>query len=550
MVAINPRRQSATNGENHPHSKYDGKRNPLLRKFGSLVLKGLLIVTCFILYLVLVPPFVVAIAPLYIYRLGVICLAKAFKRGDLVKIVGPRDGVVGLDDVTQKCLCMLNVLCVVDGTPDVPAIREHFMKNVMDVEEESGGALGRKCYRKFKYYYESWMGYAFWKEEDNFRIERHVRLCEETEGILASQNDSEGGVIGEDALMRVLGDLATKPFPPKMSPWELLIVRNYVPKAPVVHTDYVPAVKDIPEWMKYDEESIKKEEGKQFVIVCRSHHALCDGYSLMKLIMVNWCGGPEESVPRAPVVRRSMWNKLLIYTGIVLLSPYYHLKQFVFDVDRNKWHISRNKLSREWLTIVSEKVPTKAIKEIGALHGVSTSSVLLAGLGGALRRYLEGTGEDIPKVMNSLAPMPWQGHPMNGLVNHWYVSICVKRKYGRLKMWSNDGWCGFRTLGFLSLPTGYDCPRKRLNVAHKSIQMLKTSPILLTNFVTVKFLQSAPLWLSSIWSTNWMTTAILSNFAGPDVVFPAFGKYPVRDVFFFLPQMRGTASKALLLGQD
>jgi hypothetical protein len=400
MVAINPRSSSAAG----PSKPQQSKLQPY-KIFGSRLLKALLITVSFLVYLVFIPPFLVIVAPLYIYRLCVILLAKLCKPS-LVKIVGPRDAVVGLDDVTEKCLCMINSTYTCSGEPDLASIRKHYMKNVINVRKD-----GVLSYRKFKYYYESFMGYAFWKEECNFKIEQHVRFCEETEAILSNSNNNENdGFITEERLTFILGSLSTKPFPPKMSPWEVLIVRNYIPNPNKLHTDYVPTQQDD------DHASHAK-----FLIVCRVHHAICDGYSILKMNMVNWSGAEPAVVPKAPFVQKSTWTKMGLYLGILLFSPYYQFKQFVLDVDRNFWHISRSKLSREWLTICSEKVSTKGMKEVGRTQGVSTTGVLLAGIGGAIRRYLIETGQsnEIPRVMRSLAPMPWLGHPMDGLVNHW-----------------------------------------------------------------------------------------------------------------------------------
>lgn len=99
----------------------------------------------------------------------------------------------------------------------------------------------------------------------------------------------------------------------------------------------------------------------------------------------------------------------------------------------------------------------------------------------------------------------------------------------------------FRTLGLVVLPVG---AVNKFRVAEKSIQLLKRSPILFTNFGTVPLLMGPPSWLTDIWATNWMTTMILSNFPGPKFPMKSFGNNYVEDVTFWLPQMRGSSSKA------
>jgi hypothetical protein len=215
----------------------------------------------------------------------------------------------------------------------------------------------------------------------------------------------------------------------------------------------------------------------------------------------------------------SLLDKFLMYLGILLLSPYYNFKQFVLDVDKNFWHVAESQLTRDWHAIRTEKFAFTRLKEISKSTGISMTAVLLAGFGGGIRRYLQAVRDDkrMPEVMRALAPLPWKGHPLDGLVNHW-------------------------TLGFMVLPVGISCPRRRLREAEKSIKELKTSPVLFTNFGTVPLLLGPPSCVSDVWATNWMTTMVLSNFPGPNFPLRSFNKHYCEDVTFWLPQMRGNSS--------
>lgn len=130
-----------------------GKSPKILSRFAHYVL----ILLSFICYACLIPVFIVLLHPLFIYRFIVIFLAKII-RPDLVGIVGTRDGVVGLDDLTKKCQCVLNIMLTYRGEPDLDQICHVFQTKVMDVKYSKNGG---NVYEKFTHYYESWMGYAF-----------------------------------------------------------------------------------------------------------------------------------------------------------------------------------------------------------------------------------------------------------------------------------------------------------------------------------------------------------------------------------------------------
>lgn len=138
--------------------------------------------------------------------------------------------------------------------------------------------------------------------------------------------------------------------------------------------------------------------------------------------MTNFSDEDMSKIPPPPVRQLSLFKKIMVYLGIIILSPYYHLKQFVMDVDRNFWHVRReSKLTHDWVTIRSEKVSMTGLKEISKAQKVTMTAVLLTGFGTGIKSFLKKTGQEekTPKIMRAFAPMPWKKHPMNGLVNHW-----------------------------------------------------------------------------------------------------------------------------------
>lgn len=141
------------------------------------------------------------------------------------------------------------------------------------------------------------MGHAFWKKEENFVLEEHIRFCEETEAHLKGQevgviseddgnnnnnednfknnnnqvdyknnvneDKSSTSVVTEEDFCRIMGPISTRPFKRGMSPWEILIVRKFVPTVAKVHGDFVPTTPVGGE-----------DEKEKFLFVFRVHHSL------------------------------------------------------------------------------------------------------------------------------------------------------------------------------------------------------------------------------------------------------------------------------------
>jgi len=479
-----------------------------MKQFIGVISKTVLIVLCFVAYLILVPIFLLLMTPLYLYRLFVI-LAQKLLKPELVEIVSTRDALVGLDNASSQLECMITLLLIMKGDPDMNKILEVFKNEVINGKNSKG----ELCYQKLKNYYDTWLGFTFWKKEENFQLENHVHEINLSEYDFMKENNNGKDGVTEEQLMKMLGARATKCFPPGISPWEALIVRNYKKAPPNLHQDYKPNIPITP---------VEKfgEKDCEFALVLRIHHAMGDGYSIMKLVMSNLCIGALDRIPKPPARQLSIFTVILNYMAIFFLTPYYHFLQFVLHVDKTMWHLPSNKLEKQWQFAVTERISFAAIKEISKNQEVCVTATLVAGLAGGVHNFLKnkGLGNKNNSKMRAMSPMPWKGHPVETLVNHW-------------------------TVGIFDIPSHEPCPRKRLWIANESANRLKRSPIMVTNFMTVPILLSVPKFLTDIWGVNWMTTMILSNFPGPD--FPCNALYDshyIDDVISFVPHMRGSAA--------
>lgn len=392
----------------------------LCKKFLTLVF----VLITFIAYCVVVPLFALCMAPVYAYR-GFVILLQRLLHPDWVGIMSSRDAIVGLDDTTKKCECMIVASVVFRGVPDVRKIQAYFHDNVM----EARNAQGEYWYEKMTHYYENWMGFAFWKKEENFCLEKHLRPFDKNikTKVVPGLNGEMEEFVTEDELLRCLGEIEKLPFAKGQSPWEILILPNFIPREGDLHKPYI--IPQLTITTTEDEVNgnvvVKSKEDKHFTLVYRVHHALGDGYSFLKMLMCNICAEPLECVPKAPTREYPLGAKILNSIAIIAFTPYYHFKQFVFEIDRSIWHLSAGKLSRQSHFVTTERIPMESLKQVGKAHKVPLTGVLLAGLAGGIHNFLKLTGKGhlTPKYMRAFSPMPWQNHPAfngEGMVNHWY----------------------------------------------------------------------------------------------------------------------------------
>ncbi|OXA60603.1 uncharacterized protein LOC110843838 isoform X1 [Folsomia candida] len=361
---------------------------------------------------------------------------------------------------------------------------------------------GNLLYEKLTYFMKSWLGYRFWSRESNFSLHEHIRFFEDTEHLLMSQ--PEQNVVTEEDFLKVMGNLATRPFRQGMSPWEILIVRNFVPSKPKIHIG----------------EETKISEGSRFILICRMHHSICDGYCVFKMFVNNLGGVPVIKI--SPSWTETFCSTIMTSLGTLVLSPYYQFKQTFLDADRNIWKLPPSQMTEEWLTVRSEKIPLTGLKNISKSRNVSLTALFNTGLGGGIRAFLKGTGQEdkIPEIMRSVIPFQWKTHPLTGLVNCW-------------------------TFGVLTIPLG-PCLQHNLQTAEQSIMSLRKSPNTSTNFALAPIVTIAPIWLCKI-LLKFNLTVISSNFPGPKDPHQSFDRYWLDDITLWLELNPGFGMSATFL---
>ncbi len=121
-------------------------------------------------------------------------------------------------------------------------------------------------YPELQQYYTKRLGFLFYKWNRDFHIENHVNLYSSKDLLPFPETD----IVNDNKLMRIWESMMTRPYARKQSPWEWLLIPNYV------------SYHDIGEKHEIIGNSEKEQ---QSIWIIRVHHGLCDGASIYKLLL-------------------------------------------------------------------------------------------------------------------------------------------------------------------------------------------------------------------------------------------------------------------------
>ena len=228
----------------------------------------------------------------------------------------------------------------------------------------------------------------FWKWDKNFSLNHHIRVYDNQEPELKLPE-----VCTEEDLKRVTGGLISRPFPEGRSPWEILL---------------------IPKYRAGDNESGKE----QTVIVFRIHHAMADGYSILKMLLKLF-NVEGSKVPKPNFPKLSLWQRLVRVLVFPFRLPFDIASQMVVDSfdGNNCWHLLDTKLTRQYHTFFSDQVPVEQIKEIKNKYEIGYNAAVYSIAAGGVRRLMQEAGQKVPKNLSCFVPFPLPKHP-GGLVVH------------------------------------------------------------------------------------------------------------------------------------
>lgn len=338
---------------------------------------------------------------------------------------------------------------------------------------------------------------ARWEDDPNFTLSAHLRRI-----ALPAPHD-------QATLQDLVSDMMSTPIDFTESPWQYHLIENY---------------------------------NGGCVLLGRLHHCIADGIALIRVLLAMTDESPDAPWPsatdshepehraRSPLatvnatvrsaeklladgfdllgepgklaeVARTGAGSATALSRLVLMSPDPHtaFKGPLGVAKRAAW---------------SQPVPLDAVKAIGRAVGGTVNDVLLAAVTGALRRYLQGRGQNV-----------------DGLDIRAAVPVNLRPPDEPLTLGNRFG------LVFLSLPIGVDDPLDRLFDLKERMEAIKHSPEAIVAFGILMGLGVAPSALQdmgvSIFGSK--ATAVMTNVPGPREILYMAGA-PINQIMFWVPQ--------------
>jgi hypothetical protein len=298
---------------------------------------------------ILIPVILTALIPLVIYRRLLFYSAK-YVNPRLGKMLTTRSSFLAADDFNTKPLVAEVFPLILEGspTPSIDKIRNQFQDRVLNLKCLKTGKL---CYPELRQTITRFMGYSFWKNVDDFKLEDYIYTLPAF----------EHRPIEDSEITQKLAYFTTKPFPKNRAMWELILI-----------PEYIPTPGSMP-------------KSNYFVILFRQHHALADGYSKIKFLQQLSLNPLTPAVrdERKQVPQISKFVKMLFYISLMIKLPY-ELADLIMNLSPNEvWDVERRsdgkpvKPHYSLMSDVTENIPLSLIKEIKDRHGVSFSAVVI-----------------------------------------------------------------------------------------------------------------------------------------------------------------------------
>ncbi|CAG7817242.1 unnamed protein product, partial [Allacma fusca] len=199
-----------------------------------------------LIFLVAFLPSLFILTPIYILRLLVSKLKFIF-HPNLAKLVPCRSTLIALDDWDSNPKWNLVVWLVADGNMSLDSFKETFREKMLLAKNPDGTFVDPE----YQQFYSKWFGFLFWEWDRNFNLNQHFTLIKK----------SNNRPTSEPELKEILKKLMWKPFEPRKSPWEFLLLQNY------------------------QSDSDANTSFPKSVLIYRIHHGLCDGTKIIRLLL-------------------------------------------------------------------------------------------------------------------------------------------------------------------------------------------------------------------------------------------------------------------------
>lgn len=235
----------------------------------------------------------------------------------------------------------------------------------------------------------SWLGFWFWKNDQNFDVKNHITCS----------NLNKDFVTSED-LRQLEQQLLCKPFAEGKSPWEILMIPNtLLPKKESILSSC-------------DSNFLTHPSDLTTTVIFRCSHTLADGYSVKKLLEA------VSTVKVSPLLKINYPSKTALQKLFFPLKFYYTMAECqVLALSDFSFKMRESDKSSIDSLQSSDVIPLQLIRQIKDAHGVSFTSVIICIVAGALRKlWLKKNGQLCDSVPCAI-PLPKPGHP-DTLTNH------------------------------------------------------------------------------------------------------------------------------------
>lgn len=339
----------------------------------------------------LYPILLLIIVPVLIYR-HVISVFARNEDPKLGPILTGMDALLAGYDPYEKPLVVLGPYIPFNEKLD----RNHIIKVIQEkvINPRIYPNLTQKVVRKY--------GYNFWRDEDNFKVEDHVRYFD--------QEDPEKPITLGEFRVWAMENLSKMTFDQNKSPWEWILIPN------LIDTNN-PSVKSL--------------------AMMRINHCLMDGYSEILFSQKistnpgNWTI-PGQDFNSSSKHSKSLKQKLvdtLYFFVLVLTGPYHAIVELFFTNDNNEileTALQKSRESNETAWRIKEEeprqVPKERLKALKQFHGVSMTALITTLVAMATGKYLQKRFGHCPKKMYMLSSFPLPDHP-DAMCNHWLVDL-------------------------------------------------------------------------------------------------------------------------------
>lgn len=335
-------------------------------------------------------------APFAVYRKVITVVAKIYDKDITTGITGlstifHRD----FDSYHEKPLhAIVACLRVKGGNLSVSLLQKYFMEKVV---LKNNPKTGKVAYPELQQHFTRFMGYSFLKWDRSFDISKHVIVY----------NDDNEMVVTQPVLMELWQYLMVKPFPRNRSPWEVVLVENYVG------------------------EKGEGENAPDWIIFVRINHAIADGFCFENILSSLfetdytpdfYAVSHKSKEEQEKLKTQQKIQNVMLYLQCLAKGPYELVNRGIrFADDFHALHIQAEKKCNEYFVLESPRIPVKEIKQIKQRLGIGFTAVLLGVACGAVRQFLIKNGTPLPAKYTATIPFPSKPKREDKLENDLYV---------------------------------------------------------------------------------------------------------------------------------